>query len=92
MPYEVFLHIGGIPYSYAENISGQISWQAFNNSPCKAQGVAPLLANRDKAKSDSLTEYLPNHIIIQKNLTKQVGMDKKQKGDELVLLADPLWH
>lgn len=71
---------------------GRWSWQAFNNSLCRAQGVAPLLANRDKAKSDSLTEYLPNHIIILKNLTKQVGMDKKQKGDKLVLLADPLWH
>lgn len=61
-------------------------------SLCKAQGVAPVSANRDKAKGDSLTEYLPNHIIILRNLTKQVGMDKKQKGDELVLLADPLWH
>ena len=43
-----------------------------------------------RQKSDSLTEYLPSHIIILKNLTEQVGMNKKQKGDELVLLADPL--
>lgn len=89
MPYEVLLLTeilpSDIPYSYAENI-----FRA--DEVDKAQGVTPLPAGWDKAKSDSLTEYLPNHITILKNLTEQVGMNKKQKGDELVLLADPPRH
>lgn len=60
------------------------------NSLCTTTGRHPSASRWDKGKSDSLTEYLSHHIIILKNLTEQVGMDERQKGDELVLLADPL--
>lgn len=53
-------------------------------------GRHPSARQRDKAKGDSLTEYLPNHIIIPKNPTEQVGMGEGQQGDEPVLPADRL--
>lgn len=58
----------------------------------RVQGVTPLLASWDKGKGGSLTEYLPYHIIVLKNPTEQVGTDARQRGDEPVLLADPLGH